>query len=572
MRGTRRHAQPFLRITIFVVVAAAFVLPAVSAGAAAQAPGTAKPPAGSGMNTPAAFANPLCRKDAGPYGRLDFVTQGGGPVCVAEWKKGTSNGGSTSPGVTKDSILIVVLVPNSQQLASARRDQLPTDNATGAVGTIENAFKDTFAAYQQQAYQTYGRTIDLEFVTSSGDDEASQRADAVAVKAKKPFLVIDGTYGSEPVFDTELAAAKIVVFANTTSLESTLKQAPYRWAQTDVNAGAINAAEFVGKQLVGKKAQYAGDDSMHSKTRVLGLVYADPVTYMPEFNKAAKKYGVKFASGASLPYAAKDDPFGDPTAAAQLAPTMIAKLKSLGVTTIVLLADSGMVGALLKQATANDYHPEWIIGAFNYSDFAFFARQYDQQQWAHAFGISNLPPGVNESAGTVNPGLDTVQWYWGEGRGTSSLQHNNLIDKVMRGITYAGPTLTPKTFQQGLFSQPAYGGSASHDTYTIQQGFGRTDGLPYDEYLAGNKDFTAAWWDPDTVGPPVLGLPGGQGTLWYVNDAQRFYASHWPTKPFPFFEKSKAIYQFEALATPLVSVPCNGCPSETGQGQPAASS
>ena len=223
------------RVAVLVGVAVAVAIPVVSAGAAAQAPGTGKPPAGTGMNTAAAFANPLCRKDAGPYGNLDFVVEGGGPVCVAEWKKGTNNGGATYQGVTKDSIDVVVLVPNEQQLAGGRPGQTPVNQATGETGTVTDAFKDTFAAFEHQAHQTYGRKINLVFVTSSGDDETAQRADAVTVKAKKPFAVIDGTYTSQPVFGTDLAAAKIPVFANTTSLEATLKQAPYRWAQTDVN-------------------------------------------------------------------------------------------------------------------------------------------------------------------------------------------------------------------------------------------------------------------------------------------------------------------------------------------------
>ena len=527
------------------------------------------------MNTAAALANPLCRKDDGPYGTLDFVVEGGGPVCVAVWKEGADNGGATYQGVTKDSIDVVVLVPNEQQLAGAQPGQSPVNHATGETGTVTNAFKDTFAAFEHSAHETYGRKINLVFVTSTGDDETAQRADAVSVKAKKPFAVIDGTYTSEPVFGTELAAAKVPVFANTTSLEATLKQAPYRWAQTDVNAGAMNAAEFMGKQLAGKKAEHAGDTAMHNQTRKFGVIYADPVTDTNLFNKTAAKYGVKFAPGAMISYPATDDPFGNPTVAQEQAPVDIAKFKSAGVTTILLLADSAMTKGLLSQATANDYHPEWIIGSFQYNDLGFFSRQYDQDQFAHAFGISNLPPGVKEDvAPTANPALDAVQWYWGKDRGTSSVLHGNLIDKFMRGIAYAGPKLTAQTLQQGLFAAPAYGGSASDSVYTIRQGFGRTDGLPYDEYLPGNKDYTAAWWDPDTVGPPLtnLGLPGGKGTLWYLNGAQRYYAGHWPTKPLKFFDKSNSIYQFEAPDAPPVQVPCDGCPSATGQGQPAASS
>jgi hypothetical protein len=568
MGGTRSSAKFCVRVGIVVAVAIAASLPVASVSAASQAPGTGKPPAGTGINTAAALANPLCDKTAGPYGRMNFVSEGLGPVCFAEWKTGANNGGATYQGVTKDSINVVAVVPNDQQLSGAQPGQSPVDHATGKTGTVTNAFKDTFAAFQI-AHQTYGRKINLDFVTSSGSDETAQRADAVTVKAKKPFAVIDGTYTSLPILDTALAAGKIPVFANTTSLESTLKQAPYRWAQTDVNAGAINAAEFMGKQLSGKKAVYAGDDSMHSQTRKFGVVYADPVTNTDIFNKTAAKYGVKFAPGASLPYPSSDDPFGNPTTAQEQAPTAIAKMKSAGVTSILLLVDQSMVSSMLKAATSNDYHPEWIIGAFNYNDLGFFARNYDQTQWKHAFGISNLPPPVTAA---VNPALDAVQWYWGQGRGTSSTLHGNLVDKFMQAITYAGPKLTPKTIQQGLFSVPANGGSADDSVYTIRQGYGRTDGLPYDEYLAGNKDFTAAWWDPDTVGPPLtnLGLPGGQGTLYYLNGAQRYYGSHWPTKPLKFFDKSQAIYKFDTAPPPPAAVTCTGCPSQTGQGQPAA--
>src|SRR5262249_21877552 len=354
MGGTRSSAKFCVRAGIVVAVAIAAALPVASVSAASQAPGTGKPPAGTGINTAAALANPLCDKTAGPYGRMNFVSEGLGPVCFAEWKTGANNGGATYQGVTKDSINVVIVVPNDQQLSGAQPGQSPVDHATGKTGTVTNAFKDTFAAFQM-AHQTYGRKINLDFVTSSGSDETAQRADAVTVKAKKPFAVIDGTYTSLPILDTALAAAKIPVFANTTSLESTLKQAPYRWAQTDVNAGAINAAEFMGKQLSGKKAVYAGDDSLHSQTRKFGVVYADPVTNTDIFNKAAAKYGVKFAPDASLPYPSSDDPFGNPTTAQEQAPTAIAKMKSAGGTAIPLPVDQATVSSRLKSAASTDY-------------------------------------------------------------------------------------------------------------------------------------------------------------------------------------------------------------------------
>jgi hypothetical protein len=90
--------------------------------------------------------------------------------------------------------------------------------------------------------------------------------------------------------------------------------------------------------------------------------------------------------------------------------------------------------------------------------------------------------------------------------------------------------------------------------------------------MRGNKDFAVTWWDPDTFGPPTLGFAGGQGTGWYVNDAERYYAGTWPTKPMALFDPSKAIYQFDAPAEAAAVLPCTGCPSQTGQGTPGASS
>ena len=189
-------------------------------------------------------------------------------------------------------------------------------------------------------------------------------------------------------------------------------------------------------------------------------------------------------------------------------------MKSAGVTTILLLTDSAMTGGLLNQATANNYHPEWVIGSFQYNDLGFFLRRYDQDQLAHAFGISNLPPGIKEGAPTANPALDAVQWYWGEGRGTSSVLHGNLTRQVHARDRLRGPEAHAEDSPAGPLRRAGLRRLRVRlHVYTIRQGFGRTDGLPYDEYLPGNKDYTAAWWDPETVGPPLtnLGLPGGQG-------------------------------------------------------------
>ena len=406
----------------------------------------------------------------------------------------------------------------------------------------------------------------MEFVVSSGDDEASQRADAVTVVSMKPFAAFDANMTGHPVFESQVAAAKIPVFGNGAGLDATQKQAPHRWGQADVNAGALNVAEFAGKQLAGKKAQYAGDAAMHDTTRKLGLVYPDPVIDVDLFSKTLAKYGGKIDPAAVVSYPASTSTSGDPTVAQEQAPTTITKFKDSGVTTIIVLADSSMITALTKQATAQDYHPEWVMASYNYSDLSLFARSYDQDQWAHAFGLSNLPPISSSLTGSSGASvIDPVQWYWGAGKGTTSATIFTGLNWIMSGIMYAGPKLTPKTMQQGFFAVPGAGGAPSDDATSVQHGYGKTAGLPYDEYLRGNQDFTLVWWDAVTPGTSLVSTTPAPGTNWYLDGAKRYYAGHYPTKPLKFFDPSTAIHEAPTAAAP-VPVPCDGCPSETGEG------
>ncbi len=271
------------------------------------------------------------------------------------------------------------------------------NHTTGEAGTVRDAITDaltTFGAF----FETYGRKVEPEFVVSSGTDEAAQRADAVTVKAMKPFAAMDATFNGENVFATAVAAAKIPVWSFDTSLDATLEQAPYRWGVTDTTAGAINAAEFMGKQLAGKKAQYAGDPSLQSKPRKFGMVYGSNVTDKDTLFKALADHGVKIPSDAVIDYPASTSPFGDAPKAQELAPTAVSKLKNAGVTTVLLLADSTMVAAMTKQATAQDFRPEWVIGGYTYMDLPIFARLRPGAVGSHVRPLEFRDPTLGRTA------------------------------------------------------------------------------------------------------------------------------------------------------------------------------
>src|SRR5439155_20633241 len=129
-----------------------------------------------------------------------------GPVCVKPWTDGADNGGATAPGVTKDRILVYAIIPNDEQLSHVS-GAAPTNRAGNTRGTYQDAVHDYLLPIMK-FYETWGRDIEVRFLTSTGQDEAAQRADAVKVKAEKPFAVLDLAPSALDVFDAEMAKAK----------------------------------------------------------------------------------------------------------------------------------------------------------------------------------------------------------------------------------------------------------------------------------------------------------------------------------------------------------------------------
>jgi hypothetical protein len=562
--------------TIGVVVTLVATTVAAS-GAVTRPPGAAKPTAGSGIGTQAALDNPKCVHDKaeyGAYGRVNSMLVGDGPVCVKPWNAGSDNGGATSRGVTADRVVVVFVMPNEEQRAglSTASGTAPVDRATGASGTLEDAVHDYMLPLLQY-YETWGRDIEVHFVTSSGSDESAQRADVVTITALEPFAVVDLITTGLDVLDAELAKAKILVWGAATTTEKALAQAPYRWGLNDAQASAINTAEVLGKQLVGKKAEFAGSDDLQARTRKFGAVFIPELIDIDQFKDQLKRHDGTLAAEST--YRSSGTTFGDDTLAQQQAPAIVTRMKNAGVTTVILWSDVAMNRALTKQATSQDWHPEWFITGALFQDLGLFARGYDQEQFAHAFGLSNLfpytQPDPDPAVAALSGPNAPLNWYWGEGVGTQAQASiPSRVGWVLNGIHAAGPKLTPKTFQQGLFSIPARGGAASGYTTNFLVGYGRTPGLPYDEYLQLGLDFAPMWWDSETTGASNGTGTEGKGVARYVDGAKRYRSGTWPTKSFPWFEEEGTVIDFATTQPPLpVSAgACTGCPSQGGPGEP----
>ncbi len=560
------------RCSILIAVGAAILCLAL-APAAVAAREAGPPVKAAGVGTEAALSSSKCEASTG-LTKMNFTAR---PPCVRPFGAREDNGGATTRGVTEDAISVVVLVPDTAQQEAAAKEPgatPPVDQATGALGSLEDGFEDFFEVFAHWN-ETWGREVELEFVNPSGADEAAQRADALRVLEMEPFAVIDqgGTFGGGAVFGSVLAAEEIIVITSggeaRGSNDDAIEQSPYRWGNQDTGIFAVNAGEFVAKSLSGRKAQWAGDEALQTKVRKLAVLH--PVgaggVDVSKFEDAFRKYRGK-GSLTTVSYDLGDDPSALGDEAQRLAPQVLAKIKDSGATSVVLFTDIvNMTPAVMNAATDQEYFPEWVMTGLGFQDIDFVARiLWPPEQVTQVFGIGTSPPYAAD--GSSANGLETFfDTYWGENQGTYAPVAVGIGFLLHSGIQLAGPKLTPQRFEQGVFSMPAAGGAIDGQISNFMNAYGRGAGVPYDQYQTIGADYARKWWDPEAFGVSNL-VPGpaADGTFSFLNGAARYYAGTWPKGNQKFFDRSASIAQLESPppADAPPNFPCDGCPVSSG--------
>jgi hypothetical protein len=211
----------------------------------------------------------------------------------------------------------------------------------------------------------------------------------------------------------------------------------------------------------------------------------------------------------------------DPSTIQATASQAISKLKAAGVTTIVFSGDPVAPREFTKEATAQEYFPEWFISASGLVDTNAFARTYDPAQWAHAFGVTQGPVRTNpETLGYYS----IYQWFNGEppvaGDSIAVIQPNPaLFFAVAQSV---GPNLTHENWKAALFASA--GTKAAVSQPFLSWG---TKLWPEPDYQ-GLDDATAFWWDPTATGPDEI-RKQGQGMYQFVDGGKRYLPGEWPT-------------------------------------------
>jgi hypothetical protein len=435
------------------------------------------------------------------------------PPCVEPFTG--DNGGETHQGVTADTVEIVYYRsdPAMDPLAAATVRGIGVSLDPDAETDTIQGFVDLY----NELFEGYGRTVSVEVFVGTGadDDVTAAKADAIAIAEKEPFAVIGGPRRASPTFAAELASRGIVCGPTCTEAlpEDILREyAPYLWQNTPTPDQSVAAsAEIIGRLAGPGRAELAGDPEVRAEDRVYGLVHYDTPNgdhqgVFEQFEAALAEHGVELATDVEFTL--------DLNVAQENARTSIAKLIDAGVTTIIYYGDPLTPGSLTREATAQGYRPEWILGPNLLMDTTILARLTDMEQWSHGFGI-----GLTPARGRFeNEGAHRL-WDWAYG-GPPPHNAANALEPPLRtmfvGIHLAGPELTPATFRDGLYRYPPSGGGPTEPQISWGD-----HGVWPDEDLGGVDDSAVIWFDATATGEDEIGQQG-RGMYRYADGGRRY--------------------------------------------------
>jgi hypothetical protein len=435
------------------------------------------------------------------------------PPCVEVFEG--DNGGATSPGVTGDEIKIVYYQtdPALDPLTAATVGSAGADVDPESASRTVQGYVDLY----NKLFETYGRTVVVEGYTGTGagDDVEAARFDAQAIAEMEPFAVVGGPQQSSSVFAAELATNGIICGPNCAQAipEDIVEEyEPYLWqALQTPDQGVLSASRAIGAYAGPGKAELAGDPAMREQDRTYALVHFDNANgdHQPvyeQFVDHLAEYGIELTTDIEFTL--------DLARSQENARTNISKLKAAGVTTVIYYGDPITPGALTKEATAQDYWPEWILGPNLLMDTTLFARMTDGEQWKNGFGVSTTPArGPREDTDAFR----IYEWAYGtEAPNNTARILEPPIRTMFTGIHLAGPDLTVESFRDAMWRNPPAGGGVTHPL--VSRG---DHGLWPEIDWGGNDDGTLIWWDPTATGEDEAGNEG-VGMYRYARGGARF--------------------------------------------------
>jgi hypothetical protein len=418
-----------------------------------------------------------------------------------------SNGGETHRGVTADTIKVSFRSLNEKGFQQTLAE-LAGASLTDTPDTIKKTVT-ALAEYFSKRYQFYGRKLEVVFYNGVGSNTTEllgggrDKAEADAERAKGLGVFADMSATSEPYADA-LSRRGILGFGDPyLSTPWHNRHAPYNWSlAVDGTTVAKLAAEYTVKRLHGpggapKPAKYAGGD-LKDKPRKMATMAPENSWYQESVQIAKgdlEKGGVKVAENIQYQL--------DLGTMSNQANNLVPKLKSQGITTILCGCDPVFPVFLTGAMNRERYFPEIIIVGTALTDADIVGQLFEPEAAKHMFGVSALEEPV--------PPTQTIAY-----EAFKSVRPNDepafsvdLIYFQMQmlaiGIQMAGPNLTPKNFEKGMFAYPPRLGPIG------------TWGFAPSDYTAAD-DVREIYWDPNATsnynGKKGAYIDPQKGTRW----------------------------------------------------------
>lgn len=417
------------------------------------------------------------------------------------------NGGATSRGVSADTIRVAYRVTPDTDYASVIQQMASVDFEPDTPESVQRTLR-VLTDWFNQNFEFYGRKIELVpydgkgtvvgEIFGGGQDAAT--ADAVKVDSELDVFA-DISAITEPYANALTRRGIISLSPPYVSDEWFHERRPYGWSLTPSCTLVSKAAtEYGTKRLFGEPARWAGD-GLQGQPRKIAVISPDN----PEYQRCADE-GEAVIREAGFDFLRLTYTLDLATMSNQ-ATSLVAKLKSEGITSVGCACDPLLPVFLTSKATEQGYNPEWLVMGTALTDNDFAGQLYDQEQWSRAFGASalgdTLPLTGTEGYLAYKSLADDEPAF------TTPLLYFQLYLLAI-GIQMAGPDLTPETFELGMLAYPERYGEAG--TWKFLPG-------KYTPQI----DAREIYWDPERISAFDL-QPGA-----YVPGRQRYRLGEVPT-------------------------------------------
>ncbi|HVW34828.1 MAG TPA: ABC transporter substrate-binding protein, partial [Acidimicrobiia bacterium] len=366
------------------------------------------------------------------------------------------------------------------------------DNGPSASFTVKpEEIKRTLeglADYFNSRFQFYGRKIKLVFFDGKGNFQTElqgggqEEVEADAIKASEEIKAFGDIIGISAPYDDALARRGVMSFgAPFMSQEWMAARRPYAWSPTpDCTFIEQSVSDYVVKRLIGKPAKWAAGD-LKGKPRTTAVIAPENPWY-----QQCVEAGEKVMRAAGHPDQDNIKYKLDFNTLSNQAASVIAKLKSEKITTVICGCDPAFPIFLTSKAQEQGYSPEWIITGAAFIDLDILGQLYQQDQWSHSLGLSFNGP-LQPLRATTGYNAFKIARPNEEPSNLVDLLYYNMYTMAI-GLQQAGPNLTPETFERGMYAYP--GGSGPAGTWKFVPG-----------RYTPNQDAREIYWDRNAISP-----------------------------------------------------------------------